>query len=390
VNLLRRRDFRLLWTARIVSFVGDSLGMVALILYVAGRAGTGAAVGMLLLAGDFAPTVVGPFAGALADRLPRRRLMVTCEALQGLVVALIVATTPPVALLLPLVAVRSMLSVTFQPAARSALPDLVPDEDLERGNALLGFGTWGLDAAGPLLAAVLVPVLHVRGLLALDAVSFFAAIPLLLRLPALGPAPRTETLSLRGDVVAGFRFVRDDRFLRVLVLGFAAVVLVGAVDDAALVLFAKGALGGGDRLASVVYAGAGIGMLAGFLLLARARRTPAARLALLAGLAVTSSATSLTGVTRIAYVAVLAQVVRGLGISLVEVGHNVAIARGAPAEMRGRVFANLYAALGVAAGISYAIGGPLIDATSPRAVLVGSGLLSLVAVALTAWRLPQR
>jgi MFS family permease len=382
------RPFRLLWTARLVSFLGDSLGLVALILYVADRAGTGAAVGLLLLAGDFAPTLVGPFAGALADRLPRRRVMVTCEALQSVAVFAIVLSTPSLPVLLPLVAVRAMLSTTFQPAARSAVPELVGDTDLERGNALLGFGTWGLDAAGPLLAALLVPVLHVRGLLLVDALSFLAAIPFLLRLPALGPVPRPDAVpSLARDVAAGLRFVWEDRFVRVLVLGFAAIVLVGAVDDVAIVLLAKGALHGGERLASVLYAGAGIGMLAGFLLLARARPLTA-RVALLCGFVLTNSASSFTGATRIAYVALLAQVVRGLGISLVEVGHNVAIARGVPPALHGRVFANLYAALGVAAGIAYAVGGPLVDATSPRAVLVGSGLLGLAVTGVMGLRLP--
>jgi MFS family permease len=389
VTLLRQNAaFRNLWLARLVSFLGDSLGLVALILYVADRAGTGAAVGLLLLAGDFAPTVIGPVAGALADRLRRRRVMLACEVLQGFVVAAIVATRPPLAALLPLVAVRAALSTTFQPAARSALPDLVDDADLDRANALLGFGTWGLDAAGPLLAVVLLPLLHVRGLLVVDALSFLAAVPFLLRLPALGPAPREVTPSLRADVREGVRYMWSHPFVRVLTLGFAAVVLVGAVDDVALVLFAKGALGGGDRLASVLYAGSGLGLLAGFLLLARGRRAPAARVALLCGFVLTNAATSLTGATRIAFVAVLMQVVRGLGISLVEVGHNVAIARGVPPHLRGRVFANLYAALGVAAGVAYVVGGRLVDLTSPRAALVASGLLGLGVVAVLALTLP--
>jgi MFS family permease len=389
VTLLRQNAaFRNLWLARLVSFLGDSLGLMALILYVADRAGTGAAVGMLLLAGDFAPTLVGPVAGALADRLHRRRVMIACDVLQGFVVAAIVAFQPPLVALLPLVAVRAALSTTFQPAARSALPDLVNDADLDRANALLGFGTWGLDAAGPLLALVLVPLLGVRGILAVDAASFVFALPFLLGLPPLGPAARDVTPSLRADVRDGIRYVWTHRFVRVLVLGFAAVVLVGAVDDVALVLFAKGALGGGDALASLLYAGSGIGLLAGFLLLARSRRGLSAPVALLAGFVVTNAATSLTGATRIAFVAVLMQVGRGLGIALVEVGHNVLVARAVPAHLRGRVFANLYAALGVAAGIAYLVGGRLVDATTPRAALVVSGLLGLGVVAVMATRLP--
>ena len=56
-KLLRHNhQFRRLWLARVVSFLGDAMGLVALILYVAERAGTGTAVALLLLAGDFIPT----------------------------------------------------------------------------------------------------------------------------------------------------------------------------------------------------------------------------------------------------------------------------------------------------------------------------------------------
>jgi MFS family permease len=375
------RDFRVLWTARLVSFLGDSLGLVALILYVADRAGSAAAVGLLLLAGDLAPTAFGPFVGALADRVRRRRLMVTCEVAQGLVVLGIAAFAPPLAVLLPLVALRSTLSSAFQPAARSAIPDLVPDESLERANALLGFGTWGLDAAGPLLAAVLLPFLSVRGVLLVDALSFFAAVPLLLRLPALGPAPR-EATSLKEDVREGVRYVLRDRFVRVLVLGFAAVVLCTAVDDVALVFLATDTLHAGARTASLLYAGSGLGLLVGFLALSR--KGPPARLALLGGLAVMSMGNALTGVARAAALALAFQVVRGLGIALVEVGHNVLIQREVPAHLRGRVFANLSAALGVAAGLAYLAGGPLVDAFGPGTVLLTAGLAGVAATAVMA------
>ncbi len=67
--LLRaNRPFRLLWTARTVSFLGDSLSLVALMLYVAGTTGAALAVALLLLAGDFAPALLGPLTGTVSDR----------------------------------------------------------------------------------------------------------------------------------------------------------------------------------------------------------------------------------------------------------------------------------------------------------------------------------
>jgi hypothetical protein len=65
------RPFRLLWSARAVSYLGDSLGLVALMLHVADTTGQALAVALLLLAGDFLPALAGPLAGTLADRLDR-------------------------------------------------------------------------------------------------------------------------------------------------------------------------------------------------------------------------------------------------------------------------------------------------------------------------------
>src|SRR5688572_6882279 len=173
VALLRRNGpFRRLWAARAISFTGDSLGLMALVLFVADEAGTGAAVALLLLVGDVAPTFLSPLTGALSDRLDRTRLMVVCDLIQGAVVAAIALAAPPLPLLLALVALRSTVAGAFQPASRSAVPALVPDRELETANTALGLGTNGFDVLGPLLAAALLPFIGVRELLLVDAATF--------------------------------------------------------------------------------------------------------------------------------------------------------------------------------------------------------------------------
>lgn len=386
MSLLRTRPaFGALWYARLVSFLGDSLERVALILYVA-RSGDAADVGLLLLAAEFVPTVFGPFTGALADRVrSKRRLLVTCELLQGAVVLLIALTTPPLAVLLPLVTLRNGIGNAFQPAARSAVPDLVEDGELDRANALLGFGTFGLDAVGPVVAAVLLRFVDVREILLFDALTFLVGAVLLLRLPPLHAAPREETTRLRSDALEGVRYVLRDRFLRTLVLGFSAVVVCTGVDDVALVFLATDTLHAGERTASVLYAGSGIGLLLGFLVLAR--RAPRATAAFLVGLTVSAAGNALTGATGVAALALTFQVVRGLGVALTDVGHTNLIQRNVPAHLRGRAFANLYAALGISVGIAFAAGGPVVDAVGPQAALVGSGVLGVAAALVTAARL---
>jgi len=73
--------FRRLWVSRMVSSFGDSLSLVALTLFVADSAGAAFAVAALLLVGDFAPSLLGPVAGALADRFDRRRVLLVRRSL---------------------------------------------------------------------------------------------------------------------------------------------------------------------------------------------------------------------------------------------------------------------------------------------------------------------
>ena len=124
-------------------------------------------------------------------------------------------------------------------------------------------------------------------------------------------------------------------------------------------------------------------------MLARIRPGVAARL-LVAGFALSSLGNLATGLAWAVWVAAATQLVRGVGISLIEVGSNSLIARTVPSALRGRAFANVYGAVGVAAGVSYLLGGLLLDFAGPRTTFVVAGLGGLVSTALAAPLLTRR
>jgi MFS family permease len=410
-GLLRAHPaFRRLWTARLLSFAGDSVGLIALMLYTAEHFGSGLAVALLLIAGDFVPGLLSPLAGTVSDRLDKGAVMVGCELVQGVVVAVIALALPGLPLLLLLVAAQSCVAAVFQPASRSAVPDLVPDADLERANAAIGFGTNGMDGFAPLAGAALLAWLSVRDLLLVDTATFAISAVLLISLPALrvrspgGDRPAADRLAgdrlaasparisavrLLADAREGLAYLWRDKAMRVITLIFCAVVLFNAVDDVALVFLARHTLHGSNSAASLVYAGAGLGMLVGFLLLARIGPRLVLPLLIVAGYAVTSLGNLLTGTATVILAALGFQVVRGLGIAAIDVGHNTLIQRLIPAHVRGRVFGNFYGAVGVAAGLSYIFGGLLLDATSPRVTLIVAGSGGLAVAALAAILLPR-
>jgi MFS family permease len=387
VTFLRTHtEFRRLWAARVVSFMGDSVGLVALILYVADRSGTGFAVALLMLAGDVAPQLLSPFAGALADRFDLRRVMVGCELGQFALVLTIALLLPPLPVLILLVAARATLATVFQPASRSAVPAFVRSADLPRANAALGAGTHGLDILGPALAAGLLPFLGVRGLLLADAVSFLVSAAVLLRLPPLPPA-RVELPTLFEDARQGLSYLWRHTVLRVVVIGFCLVVAFNGVDDVALVFLAKGPLHGGDSSASVLYAGVGAGLLIGFAGLSRFGGRFSPLVLIPVGYAVSSLGNLLTGVAASVVIAFGMQTLRGLGLAANDTGHDTLVQRTVPDGLRGRVFSNLYGAIGLAGGLSYVLGGLLIDLSSPRVTLIAAGCGGLAVAAFVALRL---
>lgn len=335
---------------------------------------------MLLLAGDCVPGLFGPVAGLIGDRFGLRRVMVACELIQGLLVLAIVAAWPPLPVLLVLVAARGIGATTFTAASRTAVPRVVDDEDLEAANAALGVGTYGLEALGPLIAAALFVVTEVRGVLLVDVATFAVSAVVLARLPALGSVHRaaveadpTEAVAWYRGVAAGLRLLWSIPTVRAVAVGFVGVVAFSGVDDVALVFLARDDLGGTSTDAALVYAGVGIGLLAGYLLLARGSGRWSALALLVAGFVVSSAGNLVTGLAGSIAAVLIYQSLRGIGIAALDVGINTHLQRVVPSRVLGQAFGTLYGAVGVSAGLSYALGGLLLATTDARTTFVVAG-----------------
>lgn len=380
-GLLRAEPgYRALWTARTVSLLGDAMSLVALMLHVASGTGQAVAVAVLLLVGDLAPALLAPLTGVLADRIDLRRLLVGCDIAQAAVTVVLAALLPPLPVLLGLVAVRAVLGQVFVPASRAAVPALVRERDLGPANAGIGFGGTAAEVAGPLLAAVLLTGLDVRGVLLVDAATFAVSALVLTRLPRLARPVPVGHRSVLADAVAGLRYLRAAPVARTVVLGSCAVVACNGVDDVALVFLAAD-LGGGAPDVALLLAGVGTGLVVGYLALARLGTRGSMVAVFVAGLAVSSAGNLLTGLAGAVAAAFTLQAVRGLGIAGMDVGSTTLLQRRVPADQLGRVFANLYGGLGVAAALSYVAGGVLLDLTSARTTLVAAGAGGLLAAA---------
>lgn len=393
VMLLRRSPaFARLAAAEVISPLGDAMGTVALILHLQQVEGTGSAVATVLVA-ESLPPLLSPWLGAIADRSDGRRLLVACTLAQGAVVAALALLLPGIAGLFVLALLRPTFAAIAQPAVGAAVPTLVDDHDLPAANSLLGGGRELGSIIGPALAGVLFAALGARWVLAVDALTFVLCVPLLLGLPLgsrrhdgdedHGPAPADTTV--HADARAGMRALWRSPQLRALAIGFWVTVLASASDDLILVFLASESLGAEPAGTGLLLAAPSVGLVAGLLAVARWGRGSRRPLdAVLVGFAVISVGNLSTALAPVLAAAFATQLVRGGGIALLEANIRTYVQRNTPRAMLGRVLANLYGGVGVCAAAGYVIGGPLLDATSPRTMFVIIGVAGLGATVLAA------
>ncbi|MEP6561020.1 MAG: MFS transporter [Nakamurella sp.] len=387
--LLRfNRPLRRLVLSRAISLVGSAMGLVALLLHLASSAGV-AAVVLLLLAGDLLPGILAPLTGVAADRFERRRLMIACELGQAVATAIIAIWLPPVLVLLALFACRSVLGQIFQAASRTAVTSLVTDEQLPAANAAVGFGEHGIAVLGPLIAALLVPIAGIPGVLLLDAGTFLLSALLILGLPpvAVETDSAAEDSAFR-DVLHGLRGGWAGREVRIVIISFTVVVLFNAIDDVALVFLGGDSLDATSSGTSLLYAGSAAGLLVGFAVLGRASALAPSAVLLVAGYLISSLGNLVTGLAWSVPAAIGLQLIRGIGIAAQDVAATTMIQRSVPRAVQGRVFATFYGGLGIAAGISYLAGGLLLQLVGPRLTFVVAGVGGVLAAVVTAFLLP--
>ena len=386
-GLLHQLPFRALWSARMVSFLGDGVAKTALVLLTA-RQGPGA-VAIVLIAGTL-PRFLGPMGGALADRWDRRSLMRMCAVGQALVMAVITAALPPVPVLAVLVAAEASLATAFNPASASCVPQIVDATQLTRANSLIATALTVQVAAGPAIGGLLVGVGGSRTAFAVDAATFLAAAVLLGRLPTLPPTIAAIS-GVWASTVDGLRYVGRLPALRSFVAGTLVFVTFAAVDNVALVFLVKDRLGGSATTYGYMQTCFGIGMLVASIFLGIRRRTLAPAPLMLIGSGGTAVGSLLTALAPGLAAAGGAQTLAGIGNGIENVATTTYVQQLVPARMLGRVVGVVSTAGQVGNGLAYAVGAPLVAGLGPRNALIVAafGAVFGLLILLAGFRTPQ-
>jgi MFS family permease len=267
ISLLRRhRDFRLLFIGQLISFLGSMVSYMAVPYQVYQLTKSNALVGALGLAQLLPVLLFGLLGGAYADRLNRRRLMLSCESGMAVVVGLLLlnslASRPSLVAIFVLVALLQAIAAFHTPAMEALTQKLVAPSEYASAGALSGFRGSAGAIAGPLLGGVLIAAVGLTGAYLFDLLSFLAAVVCIARMSP-DASPKAEAHSPVADAAIGIRFALSKPEL----IGTYLIDIAAMFFAFPVALFPALSLQWGDaRMTGVLFSSMAIGSLIATLL----------------------------------------------------------------------------------------------------------------------------
>ncbi len=385
--VLRERDFRLLWSAELLSDIGSQVQRVAVAWQVFELTHDPLQLGLLGLA-RFVPLMIfGLAGGVVADRYDRRGTLMLSELALLATSATLTAMTVTGNVSLPwiyvLTAVAALFGSISGPTRQALIPTLVPKPSLPAAMTMgvLSFQTAGM--IGPALGGALVATVGLTGSYAVDAITFglvaLAAYALRTR-----PGRTTVIVSGREAILEGLRFLRQmPTLLGTMSLDFVANFF--GASTTLMPIFAADILGGGPQTLGWLLAAPAIGAVSGASILASRRPLTRPGLGILVAVIIYGACIATFAVSRNLWFSLLLLAGSGIADSVSVAQRHTLRNLLTPDHLRGRV---------AAAHSTFAGGGPQLGefeagvvargTSAPVAVAIGG--LGTIAAALIIWK----
>jgi MFS family permease len=374
-SLLKNVRFMQLWVGQGISFVGDAVSMVALVVLVVQITGSASAVGGALVA-RLLPTLASPLAGVLADRLDRRIILVASDLARAVLVLGMVFTRDLV-FLYALVFLMGLARTFFNPTIRAAFPSVVGERELTRANAFIS-GTFSVSVAGgPVLGGLLVATIGVNAAFVLDAATYLVSAVFLSRI-SFPSSQREDAAGFGRDLQEGLGYLAGARVPLAIVVGTFLVILTINTTIPAEVFLAKETFDAGNVGYGLLVGLWGGGTVLGAVLMAVLGDR--VNLILLYFLSIFCGALALvsTGLSPVFALAVGALMVEGTFTGIENVATDTILQKRVPDAFLGRVFAIRFLSYSAGEVIAYLAGGFIVDAVGPRSTYLLAGIATAV------------
>ena len=281
-------EFRALWLAQLLSVIGDQLARVALTVLVYDRTRS-ALLAAITFVASILPTFFGGVALAwLADRYPRRAVMIACDMIRAILVLDMALPKVPLPVMIALLFAVTLTGAPFNSARAAILPDVLSGDRYVTGTAVTVTTYQFALVLGFVAGGTLVAFFGTRTSLVLDAATFAASALIIrtwIRARPAAAAERHHESSRMASIFAGARLVLARPGLRTPMLFGLLAAFYNAPEGVAAPL--AGSLGGGAFAVGVILAASALGQTVGALTFSRFV-APATRLRSMGPMAVTA------------------------------------------------------------------------------------------------------
>lgn len=214
----------MLWIGQAASQFGDRIHQIAVLWWALNSRGHLLDAGWVMVATTLPAVLLSPVAGALADRVDRRGLMLACDIGRALITGVLAAIAVSGGLTLPLLigasVALSALGALFTPASMALVPDLVPPADLVKAGSLQELTIQMATLLGPPLGGLLVALLGTSAAFGCNGLSFLVSALALAAIGAAGKAPGPTGGSFWADLWDGVRLAREIPLIGYLLAAF--------------------------------------------------------------------------------------------------------------------------------------------------------------------------
>jgi MFS family permease len=338
---LRHRNFRLFFWGQLISLIGTWMDKAAEGWLVYQLTGSKILLGVIAAAGTAPMLIFSFWGGSIADRLPKRSILVvtqSCAMLLAFTEAYLVWSRLIQPWQIVVLATCGGIVMSFDmPARQSFVIEMASREDLMNAISLNSTIMNGARLIGPSLAGIIIARLGMAQCFLLDGLSFLAVIAGLLMMNPPRKSPAAHTGSPLRHALGGLAYVRHNRRVFTLLSLFSVVGIFGWSYSVLMPAYARDVLHASVSGYGMLMSASGLGALAGALVTAAAGQAMPRRPAVLGGVWLFAGMLFLFSITRVYALALVFLAMAAFGMMIFFSTSNTLVQTSVPDEMRGRV-----------------------------------------------------